>query len=151
LAWPSLAASASMWRWARARPSPSIAGFRAKTWPATCWPCRTGPTRATSIASSTADRRPAGLACRLPLWKLGRPQVEGRDVYWRDLDLDLGRVGVDGLIQPIGHRARPEDDDDDQNDLQRHPGDGSPIDLRGFDGRWRDAAQVEQGKAERRV
>src|SRR5262245_47053356 len=83
---------------------------------------------------------------------LRRPEIE----RWRqfglwNLDLDLGWIDAGAAINPVGHGSRPEDDDDYQDDLQQHPGDGAPIDLRRLDRWWRDAAQVEQRKAEWRV
>src|SRR5262249_2710736 len=83
------------------------------------------------------------------LLELRWPEIGWRHIDLRDLDLDLRRVGGDRLVEPIGHRPRPEDDDDDQNHLQHHPGDGSPVDLRRLDGGRGNAPQGENGEAKR--
>src|SRR6185295_19479651 len=79
-------------------------------------------------------------------WMEGRRQRRHRHV-----DLDLGGVDLGAFVEPVGDRARPEDQDDDQDQLQEQPGNGAPVDFRGLDGGWSDAAQIEQGKAEGRV
>src|SRR5262249_6856395 len=66
-------------------------------------------------------------------------------------DPDLGRIDASTAVDPVAHRARPEDDDDHQNHLQYHPRNGAPVDFRGLDRPRRDAAQIKQGKAEGRV
>ncbi len=55
------------------------------------------------------------------------------------------------MVDPIGHRLRPEDQDHDQNHLEEHPGNRTPIDVRRLHRRRRDAAQVEQREAEWRM
>ena len=37
------------------------------------------------------------------------------------------------LVEPIGDRSRPENHDDDKDDLQEHPGNHSPVDFGSFE------------------
>ena len=61
-----------------------------------------------------------------------------------------GRTGL-RLLDPVGHGARPEDQDHHQDHLQHDPGDRAPVDVGALDRRRRDAAQIEQREAERRM
>src|SRR5262245_32052062 len=89
-----------------------------------------------SSASGHSSSWPASLRGR---W---RAEIErGREIRLRNFDSDAGRIDSSAAVDPVGHRPRPEDDDDDQNYLQEHPGNGAPIDLRRLDRPRRDAAQ----------
>src|SRR3984893_6416347 len=96
-------------------------------------------------------RRPSHI--RLPSPPAGgRTEIEGRrQVGLRNVDPDLGRIEGGAALDPVGHRSRPEDNDHNQNNLQEDPGDGSPVDFRSLDAAGRNAPQIKQRKAERRV
>src|SRR5262249_55590304 len=87
------------------------------------------------------------------LSRLGRwTEIERRGQIWLgNFDSDLGWIDSGAAVDPVGHGARPKDDDDHQNDLQHHPGNGAPINFRGLDRPWCDAAQIKQGEAEWRM
>src|SRR5581483_2779328 len=114
-----------------------------------CWHSATistsggrSPSSATTLtwcAIATAPERLEDPTLQPTLRSLSwRSEVERRHVGLRNVDLDLGRIDVGAAIDPIGHRSRPKDDDEHQDHLQEHPGDGAPIDLRRLDRRRRD-------------
>ena len=65
--------------------------------------------------------------------------------------LDRGLVEHRMLADPVGHRLRPEDQHPDEQELQADPGDRAPVDVAALHLRRRDAAQVEEREAERRM
>ncbi len=83
-----------------------------------------------SETTETARRPRVGLfspPISLHLWWLAEIKRR-RQVRHRDFNLHFRWIDY-AALDPVGHRPRPEDDDDDQNDLQSHPRNCAPIDL----------------------
>src|SRR5262252_764056 len=83
----------------------------------------------------------------------GGPEDRRRGLVFlrRDDDLDLVGIHARAFVEEGRDELRERDHDADHDELQRHPRDRAPVDLRAPHLLRRDAAQVEEREAERRV
>src|SRR6478735_5567726 len=83
---------------------------------------------------------------------LFRPaKIQRWQFYLRHLDLDLAQVDVERLVEQRRHHDREGDHDRHHDRLQADPGQRPPIDVGALYFLGRDAAQIEQREAERRM
>src|SRR6478736_2206294 len=78
-------------------------------------------------------------------------KIQRWQFYLRHLDLDLAQVDVEWLVEQRRHHDREGDHDRHHDRLQADPGQRAPIDVGALHFLGRDAAQIEQRKAERRM
>src|SRR5262245_47236541 len=166
-----LAAKSPHWKriypeWRSSATSSSCGSASPRT-PTTTTPSRRRPERRSRSAKEPGQKTPLRRGfcfCLLPAELLleivgGRGGIAGLAVgrrrrlllLRRDDDLDLVGVDVRPLVEEGGHELRECDHDADHDELQHHPGDRAPVDVRALHFLGRDAAQVEEGEAERRM
>src|SRR5712671_6600777 len=69
----------------------------------------------------------------------------------RQFDCRWRRRNLWAAVDPIGHGLWPQNDDQDQDELRHHPGDGAPIDVAALDGRWCNSPKIKECKSEWRM